>query len=73
MEGFDALVVQVDVAEVVHALKDQVRRVVKHVGALVAAYFVKEAFKGRTVMEIFTWMNFVGQVYATAVEMIKNW
>ena len=53
--------------------KDQMRGVVQHVCTFVIAYHIKEAFKGGPVMQVFTRMNFIGQIYATTVEMIKNW
>ncbi len=73
MEGFDAFVVEVDVTEVVHALEDEVRRIVEHVGALVAAYFVEESLEGGSVVEVFSRVDFIGEVDATFVEVLKEW
>jgi hypothetical protein len=72
VEGFDAFVVQVDVAEVVHALQDEVRRIVEHVGTLVAAYFVEESLEGGSVVEVFSRVDFIGEIDATFVKVIEG-
>jgi hypothetical protein len=46
------------------------RGVVQHVCTFVIAYHIKEAFKGRPVMEIFTWMNLISEVYAARVKVV---
>src|SRR5262252_422275 len=63
VEDLDAVVVVVDVVQVVQLLQDEVARVVEQAGALVVADAIEKHLVGFTVVQVFAWMDFVADVH----------
>ena len=72
VEGFDVGGVDVDEADVVHALQDEMRGVVVDVDAGVVSGGFEEAFKGGAVVGVLAGVEFVGEVDAVLVGEVED-
>ena len=72
VEHLDALVIDVDEAEIVHALLDEVAGVVVDVAALVAADRVEEHLEGVAVEHVLARMDFEAEIDAVVVVGIED-
>ncbi|ENN87473.1 hypothetical protein RHSP_28535 [Rhizobium freirei PRF 81] len=72
VEHLDAVLVDVDVVEIIEALQDIVRGVVEHVGARVVLHALQEHLEGDAVMQVFARMDFVADVNAVFVGVIED-
>ena len=71
MERFDMIFIAVQVADVVQALQDEVGGIVQNMHARMIAGCLQEAFEGDAVMQVFPWVNFVSQVDAVFLRLMK--
>src|ERR1700680_430746 len=72
VESANMVFIAVQVADVVQALQDEVGGVVQDMHARVIAGCRQEAFEGDAVMQVFTWMNLVGQVDTVFFRLIEQ-
>ena len=72
MKHPDALVVDVDVVQVVELLQHEVARVVENVAALVVVHALQEHLEGDAVVQVLTRMDLVAEVDAGFVESIQD-
>ena len=72
VEDLDALVVDVDVVEVVELLQHEVARVVEHGSARVAADALEEHLEGHAVVQVLAGVDLVADVDARIVEGVED-
>src|SRR5450631_227226 len=71
VEGLDALVIDVNIIEIVELLQQEVRRIVEHVRPRVVLHPFEEHLIADAVMQVFAWMNLVADVDAILVGIIE--
>ena len=72
VKHLDALVVEVDVFEIVELLQDEVARVEKNVAARMIFHAVEEHFEAGAVVKIFAGVDFEAEVDADFVEFVED-
>ena len=72
MEHLDALVIDVDVLNIVQCLQHVVAGVIQHVAARMIVNPLKKHFECDAVVQIFAGVNFVAKINARLVEGIEN-
>ena len=72
VKDLDALVVVVDVLEVIELLQNKVAGVVEQTGALVAVHAVQKHLVAHAVVQVFTGVNLVADVHARMVKRIQD-
>src|SRR5690606_20763505 len=72
MEHLNALVIMVDKSKIIHALKQEVRWVIKNACAFMIVHFFKKHLVGDSVVNIFTRVDFVTKVNALFVKRIQD-
>ncbi len=72
MEALDALVVDVDVIEIVEALQHEVARIIEDVGARMVVHPLEEHLEGDAVVQILAGMDLVGSIDALLIEMVED-
>ena len=72
VEGPNPLVVEVDVLQVVKALKHEVGGVVEQAGARVVLHFVEEHLVADAVVQVLAGVNFVAHIHPALVEGLQN-
>jgi hypothetical protein len=71
MEHFNALMIQVDIFQVIQALQYKVRWIIQQVGTFVAFYLVKEHLVSDTIMQVFARVDLVAKVDAVVFVNIQ--
>src|SRR5690606_2982712 len=72
MEHADAVLVDVDIVEIVEALQNVVRWVVEHAGAGMVAGALQEHLIGDAVMQVLTRMDLVADIHAVVLGMVEE-
>ena len=72
MEHLDPILVDVDVIQIIHALKHVMRWVIKHVASGVAIHPFKKHFKGGPVMQVFAWVYLIANVDVIGIGMVED-
>ena len=72
MEHFDALVVMVDITEVIKALEYEMAWIIQQASPFVVVGFFQEHFIGNTIMQVFSGMDFVTEVNPVLIKYIQD-
>ena len=72
VKHLDALVIQIDVLEVIELLQHEVTRVEKNVAARMILHAVEKHFKAGAVVKIFAGVNFEAEVDPDSVEFVED-
>src|SRR5690606_27452620 len=72
VEGLDAILVDVDVVEIVELLQHEVARIVEQVGARVVVHALKEHLVGDAVVQVLAGMDFVADVDARFIKGVED-
>ncbi len=72
MKHTDAFMIEIDIAQIVELLQNEMRGIIKQTGSRMVIHFFQESFISNTIMEIFAGMNFVAKVHTIFVKNIQD-
>src|SRR6266852_6170496 len=72
VKHLDALVVEIEVLQIIELLQNKMARIEQDVAAGVVAGTLEKHFKGHAVVQIFAGMNLETQVHAGGIEGVQN-